>query len=185
MHSKSCAPCLGFKHLHQRMGSLPFHLNLSPLPPGPQAWLDPREFCLLPDVLCTLVQFSPSVMSNSFLYHGVQYSRFPCPSPTPRSCSDSCSSGRCCHPTISSSVIPFSSLQSLPTSGSFPRSQFFASGGQSIGVSASASVLAMNVQDWLSLVLTGWIFLQSKGLSRVFSNTTVQKHQFFDTRLFL
>ena len=105
--SKSCAPCLGFKDLHQRMGSLPFHLNLSPLPPGPQAWLDPKDFCLLPNILCTLVQFSLSVMSSSFLYHGVQYARLPCPSPTAGVCSDSCSSGRICHQTISSSVFPF------------------------------------------------------------------------------
>ena len=106
-HSKSCAPCLGFKDLHQRMGSLPFHLNISPLPPGPQAWLDPKDFCLLPDVLCTSVQISLSVMSNSLLYHGVQHARFPCPSPTPVACSNSCSSGWWCHPTISSSVFPF------------------------------------------------------------------------------
>ena len=106
-HSKSCAPCLGFKDLHQRMGSLPFHLNLSPLPPGPQAWLDPKDFCLFSDVLCSLVQFIVSVVSNSFLYHGVQYARFPCPSPTAGVCSDSCSSGRICHQTISSSVFPF------------------------------------------------------------------------------
>ena len=90
-----------------RMESLHFHLNLSPLPPVPQAWLDPKDFCLFPEVFCTLVQFSLSVMCNSFLYHGIQYSRFPCPSPTPRSCSDSCSSGRWCHPTVSSSVFPF------------------------------------------------------------------------------
>ena len=101
-------------------------------------------------------------------------------SPTPRAYSNSCPSSQWCHPTISSSVIPFSShLQSFPASGSFQMSQFFASGGQSIGVSASTSVLPMNIQDWFLLVLTGWIFLQSKGLSRVFSNTTVQKHQFF------
>jgi len=107
-HSKSCAPCLRFKHLHQRLGSLLFHLNLSPLPPGPQAWLDPKDICLLPDVLCTLVQFSLSVISNSLLYHGVQNARFPCPSPTPRACSDSCSSGRWCHQQfhILSSPLP-------------------------------------------------------------------------------
>ena len=104
-YSRSCAPCLGFKDLHQRMGSLPFHLNISPLPPGPQAWLDPKDFCLLPDVLCTSVQISLSVMSNSLLYHGVQHARFPCPSPTPGACSNSCSSGWWCHPTISSSVF--------------------------------------------------------------------------------
>ena len=108
IHSKSCAPCLGFKDLHQRMGSLPFHLNLSPLPPGPQAWLDPR---LLPAPRCPLyissVQFILSVMSNSLLYHGVQLARFPCPSPTPGACSNSCSWSQWCYPTISSSVFPF------------------------------------------------------------------------------
>ena len=106
------------------------------------------------------------------------------PSPTPRACSNSCPSSQWCHPTILSSVIPFSScLQSFPTSGSFPMSQFFALGGQSIGVSASASVLPMNIQDWFPLGWTGWISLQSKGLSRVFSNITVQKHQIEDEKL--
>ena len=110
----------------------------------------------------------------------------PCPSPTPRACSNSCPLCRWCHPTISSSVVPFSScLQSVPASGSFPMSLFFASGGQSIRVSASASVLPMSIQDWFPLGLAGWISLLSKGLSRVFSNTTVQKHQFFGTQLFL
>ena len=126
------------------------------------------------------VQFSCSVMSNSFLPLGVQHSRLPCPSPTPRACSNSCPSSRWCHPTISSSVVPFASyLQSFPASGSFPMSPFFASGGQSIGASASASVLPMNIQDWFPFRLTGLTSLQSKGFSRVFSNTTVQKHQFF------
>ena len=107
-------------------------------------------------------------------------SRLPCPSPTPRVYSNSCPSSRWCHPTISSSVIPFSSRpQSFPASGSFPMSQFFTSGGKSIRVSASASVFPMNIQDWLSSGLTGLISLQSMGLSRVFSNTTVQKHQLF------
>ena len=102
--------------------------------------------------------------------------RLPCPSPTPRACSNSCPSSQWCHPTISSSVVPFSScLQSFPASGSFPMSQLFASGGQSVGVSASASVPPMNIQDWFPLGLTGWISLLSKELSRVFSNTTVQK----------
>ena len=103
-----------------------------------------------------------------------------------QSLTNSCPLSWWCHPTISSSVIPFSShLQSFPTSGAFPMSQLFASGGQSIGVSASASLLPMNIQDWFPLGWTGWIFLQSKGLSRVFSNTTVQKHQFFGTQLSL
>ena len=108
------------------------------------------------------------------------------PPPTPRACSNACSFSQWCHPTISSSVIPFSScLQSFPASGSFPMSQFFTSDGQSIGVSASASVLPVNIQDCFPLGLTGWISLQSRGLSRVFSNTTVQKHQFFSTQLSL
>ena len=116
--------------------------------------------------------------------HGLQHARHPCPSPTPRIYSNSCSSSWWCHPTISSSVIPFSShLQSFPASGSFPVSQFCASGGQSTG--ASASILPMNTQDWSPLGWTGWTSLQSKGLSRVFSNTTVQKHQFLGTRLSL
>ena len=126
------------------------------------------------------VPFSHSVMSDSLQPHGLQHTRLPCPSPTPRACSNSCPSIQWCHPTISSSVVPLSShLQSFPASGYFPMSQFFTSGGQSIGVSASASVLPKNIQDWFPLGLTDWISLQFKGLSRVFSNTTVQKHQFF------
>ena len=131
-------------------------------------------------------QFSSSVVSNSLQLHGLQHARPPCPSPAPRTYSNSCPSSQWCHPTISSSVIPFSSnLQSFPASGSIPVSQFFQSGGQSIGASASASVLPMYIQDWFPLGLTGWNCLQSKGLSRVFSNTTVQKHQFFGTQLSL
>ena len=108
----------------------------------------------------------------------------PCPSQTPRACSNPCPLSRWCHPSISSSVIPLSScLQSFPTSGSFSMSQLFASGGQSIGDSASASVFPMNIQDWSPLGWTGWISLQSKGLSRVLSNTTIQKHQFFSAQL--
>ena len=110
--------------------------------------------------------------------HGLQHTRLPCPSLTPGAYSNSCPLSRWCHPTISSSVVPFSSrLQSFPVSGSFPVSQFFTSDRQSIGVSASTSILPMNIQDWFPLGWTGWISLQSKGLSRVFSNTTVQKHQ--------
>ena len=131
------------------------------------------------------VQFSRSVISNSLQPHGLQHARLPCLSPTPGTCSNSYPSSHWCHPTISSSIVPFSLHQSFPASGSFPVSQFFASGGQSIGASASASVLPMNIQDWFSLGWTGWIFLQSKGLSRVFSNTTVQKHQFFSAQLSL
>ena len=132
------------------------------------------------------VQFSHSVMSNSLWTHGLQQTRFPCPSPTLGACSNSCPLRWWCHPTISSSVVPFSSCpQSFPASGSFPMSQLFASGGQSIGASASASVLPMNIQNWFPLGWTGWISLQSKGLSRVFSNTTLQKHQFFGAQLAL
>ena len=128
----------------------------------------------------SLVQFSCSVVSNSLLPHGLQLTRLPCPSPAPRACSNSCPLSLWCHPTISSSVIPFSScLQSFPASGSFPVSQLFASGGLSIGASASASILLMNSHDWSPLGWTGLISVQSKGVSRAFSNTTVQKYQFF------
>ena len=123
-------------------------------------------------------QFSHSVIFDSLWPHGLQHARLPCPSPTPRAYSNSCQSSQWCYPTISSSVIPFSScLQSFPVSGSSLMSQRFAWGGQSIGVSASTSILPVNIQDWFPLGWTGWISLQSKGLSRVFSNTTVQKHQ--------
>ena len=128
----------------------------------------------------TSVQFSCSVVSNSWWPHGPKHSRPSCPSPTPRVYPNACPLSQWCHPTISSSVVPFSShLQSFPASGSFQISQFFPSGGQSIGVSAATPVLPMNIQNWFPLGWTGWISLQSKGLSRVFSNTTVQKHQFF------
>ena len=129
-------------------------------------------------------QFS-SVASNSLWPHELQHTRPPCPSPTPRVCSDSCPSCQRCHPTISSSVTHFSYLQYFPSSGSFPISQFFTSGGQSIGASASASILPMNIQDWFPLGRTGWICLQSKGFSRVFSDTTVQKHLFFESQISL
>ena len=132
------------------------------------------------------VQFSCSIVSDSLRPHGLQHARLPCPSPSPRACSNSCPLSQWCHPTISSSVDPFSScLQSFPASGSFQMSQLFTSGGQSIGVSASASVLPVNIQDWFPLGLTGWISLRSKGLSRVFSNTTVWKHTFFGSQLSL
>ena len=129
-----------------------------------------------------LLLFSYSVMSNSLPLHGLQHTRLPRSSPSPRACSNSCSLSQWCHPTISPSVAPFCCPQSLPASGSFLMSRLFTSGGQSIGASASASVLPTNIQDWIPLGLTGWISLQSKGLSRVFSNTTVQKHQFFDAQ---
>ena len=123
----------------------------------------------------SIAQSCPTLRS-----HGVQHASPPCPSPTPGAYSNSCPLCRWCHPTISSSVIPFSSrLQSFPAWGSFPVSQFFASDSQRIGVSASASVLPVNIQSWFPLGWTGWISLQSKELSRVFSNTTVQKHLFF------
>ena len=132
------------------------------------------------------VWFSHSVMSDSLWPHGLQHARPPCPSPTPGVYSNSCPLSWWCNPTISSSVVPSSScLQSFPASASFPMSPFFSSGGQSIGVSASASVLPKNIQDWFPLGWTGGISLQSKGLSRVLSNPTVQKHQFFSTQLSL
>ena len=131
------------------------------------------------------VQFSHSVMSESLQPHGLQHARPPCPSPTPGVYSNPCPLSRWCHPTISSSVIPFSCLQSFPTSGSLQMSQLFTSGGQSTGVSASTSVLPINIQDWFPLGWTGWISLLSKRLSRVFSNSTVQKHPFFGTQLSL
>ena len=129
-------------------------------------------------------QFSCSVVSDSLRPHELQHTRPPCPSPTPRVHSDSHPSSRWCHPAISSSVVPFSSCpQSLPASGSFQMSQCFTWGGQSTGVSALASFLPKNTQGWSPSEWTGWISLQSKGLSRIFSNTTVQKHQFFSTQL--
>ena len=132
------------------------------------------------------VQFSRSVMSNSLWPHGLQHARLPCPSPNPGACPNSCPLSQWYHTIISSSIIPFSScLQSFPALWYFPVSQLFASGGQNIGASASASVIPMNIQGWFSLEWTGWISLQSKGLSIVFSNTTVQKHQFFDVQLSL
>ena len=132
------------------------------------------------------VQFSHSVVSSSLQAHEPKHARPPSPSPTPGDHPNPCPSSQWwCHPTISSSVIPFSSCpQSFPASGSFQMSQLFASGGQSTGVSASTLVLPGNTQDWSPLGWTDWISLQSKGLSRVFSNTTVQKHQFFSTQLF-
>ena len=157
----------------------------------PHNWLakKPREatshlFTCSPSESISSVQLSHSVVSNSLRPHETQHVRPPCPPSTPRVRSNSCPSSQWCHPAISSSVIPFSSCsQSLPASGSFPMSQIFSWRGQSIGLSASASVLPMNTQDWSPLEWTCWISLQSKGLSRVFSNTTVQKHQFFGAQL--
>jgi len=134
----------------------------------------------LPIYIYIYMLFSCSIVFNPLWPHGLQHTRLPYPSQSPGVCSDSCPLSWWCHPTISSSVVPFSScLQSFPASGSFQMSQFFTSGGQSAGVSAPASVLPMNIQDWFPLEWTSWISLPSKGLSRVFSNTTVQKHPFF------
>ena len=147
-----------------------------------------REFLLYLEKKCcsqqtTVLLFSPSVVYDFLQPRGLQHARLPCPSLSLWVCSNSCSLSWWCHPTISSSVIPFSShLQSFPASGSLPVSQFFASDGQSIGASAAASVLPMNIQDWFPLEWTGLISLQSRGLSRIFSNTTVQKHQFFSAQ---
>ena len=132
------------------------------------------------------VQFSHSVVSDSLRPHGLQHARLPCPSSTTGARANSCPSSRWCHPTISSSVVPFCSHpQSCPALGLIPKNQFFSSGAQSIGASASAAVLPMNIQDWSPLGWTGWISLQSKGPSRVFSNPTVQKHKFFRVQLYL
>ena len=148
--------------------------------------ISPRIVLLLLLSVLSSVQFSHWVVSDSLRSHGLQLARLPCPSPTPGVYWNSCPLSRWCHPTISSSVVPFSScLQSFPASGSFQMSQFFTSGGQSIGVSASTSVLPVNIQDWFPLGWVGCISLKSKGLSRVFSNTTVQKHQFFGAQLSL
>ena len=142
-----------------------------------------KNWCVTKNML---LLFSCSVMSNSLWSHGQQHTRLLYPSLSLRVYSNSYPLNWWCHPTISSSVIPFSScLQSLPSSGSFQMSQLFTSGGKSTGVSASASVLPMNIQDWSPLGWTDWISLQSKGLSRLFSNTTVQKHQFFGVQLSL
>ena len=161
-------------------------------------WMRTRGLCKLPDGRdwlwgklslalegrVMLSQFSLVAQSCLTLWlRGLQHARLTCPSPTARAYSNSCPLNQWYVPTISSSVIPFSCLKSFPASWSFPVSQFFALGGQSIGVSASASALQMNIQDWFPLGWTGWISLQSMGLSRVLSNTTVQKHQFFSTQL--
>ena len=141
-------------------------------------WMDKEVVVRIHDGIFSSVQFSHSVMSDSLRPHESQYARPPCPSPTPGLYPNSRALSRWCHPANSSPVVPFSfCLQSFPASGSFQVSQLFTSGGQSIGVSASTSVLPMNTQDWSPLGWPGWISLQSKGFSRVFSNTTVQKHQ--------
>ena len=151
------------------------------------AWICSFSTCQIFFLICLFfVLFSCSVMSDSLQPHGLQYARVPYPSPSPWGCSNSCPSSSWCHPTISSSVVPFSScLLFFLALASFPESWLFISGGQSIGAAASMSVLSMSIQDWFPLELTDWISLQSKGLSRVFSNTTVEKHQFFSTQLSL
>ena len=147
-----------------------------------ESWNSAPESMQSPDnlrisVYTYTLSFSCSVVSDSLQSHGLQHTRLPCPSLSPRGCSNSCPLNWWCYPTISSSVIPFSScLQSFPASGSFPLSQLFASAGQSIGATASASILPVNIQGRFPLGLTGWISLQSKGLSGI----TVQKLQFFD-----
>ena len=144
-------------------------------------WLNSNPYLAIN--FSSVTQLCPT--SNSLQAHGLQHARIPDPSPIPGAYSNSCLLSWWCHATISSAVVPFSShLQSFPASGSFPVSQLFASGGQSIGASASATVLPMNIQDWFPLGLTGLIF-QSKELSRVFSNTTVQKYQFFGAQVSL
>ena len=162
------------------------HESMYMSPSGAPQGKKPGSHDLRPENDTCSLQFSHSVISNYLRLHGLQHTRLPCPSPTCRACSNWYPSSWWSHPNISSSVIPFSScLQSFPASGPFLMSQFFTSGDQSVGVSASASVLPMNIQDWFPLGWTGWISLQSKGLSRVFSNTTVQKHQFFGAQLSL
>ena len=174
-------------------GSLPSCTSLPPPTPSHSSRLSQSTGFALPEscifqngyliLHISSVQLSCSVMSDSLRPHEPQHARPPCPS-TPRVHPNPCPSSQWCHPTITSFVVPISSCpQSFPASGSFQMSQLFASGGQSTGVSASSSVLPMNTQDWAPLGWTGWISLQSKELSRVFSNTTVQKHQFFSTQL--
>ena len=166
-----------------------FYLSLESYKCGPVTWILQRQMCYTKEYLAEKrkayflsqisgsVQFSNSVISDFFRPHGLQHPRLPCPSSTSRACSNSWPLSQWCHPTISSSVSTFSScLQSCPASGYVPINQFFASGGQGIGTSASASVLPLDIEDRSPLGWTGWISLQSKGLSRVFSNTTVQKH---------
>ena len=144
------------------------------------------KFCVLPLLLLLFSSVQLLSHANSLWPHRLQHAKPHCPSPTPRVYWNSCPLSQWFHPTISFSVIPFSShLQSFPASGSFQMSQFFTSGAQSIGVSASTSIFLTNIQDWFPLGWTGWIFLKPKGLSRVFSNTTVQKHQFFRAQLSL
>ena len=182
---------LAFSMIHRLLGIW----SLVPLPFLNPAWTSRslRFTCcwslawrILSITLLACVQFSHSVVSDSLGPHEPQHAKLPCPSPTPGVHANPCPLSHWCHPIISSSVVPYSSCpQSFPASGSFPMSQLFARGSQSIGVLASISVLPMNTQDWSPLGWTSWISLQSKGLSRVFSNTTVQKHQVFGAQLSL
>ena len=181
MHTPNTTKMLNITVILSWRWTFPHTQCLSVLTPPTTRFRDNLFSIFIPNIL-----FSCSVVSNSLRSHGLQHARPACPLPTPGVYSNPCPLSRWCHPTISSSVVPFSSrLQSFSASGSFQMSQFFASGGQSIGDSTSASVLPMNIQDWFPLRWTGWISLQSKGLSRVFSNTTVQKHQFFSAQFSL
>ena len=173
--------CSGFKRKIKTISSWEERIiwgTTLPLSGSSNIFLNVKMFYKIKNL--SSVQFSCSVMSDSLQPHEPQHARPPCPSPTPGVHPKSCPLSWWCHPIISSSVIPFFSC---PQSGSFQINQLFASGNQSIGVSASTSVPPMNTQDWSPLGWTGWFSLQSKGLSRVFSNTTVQKHQFFCTQL--
>ena len=177
IHSTHLGTYIFSQNLHIVLYSYQQYISV-PICPHPHRYVTSISF--------SSVQFSHSIMSDSLRPHELQHTRPSCSSPTPRVYSNSRALSRWCHPTISSSVVPFSScLQSFPTSGSFQMSQLFTSRGQSFGVSALTSVLPMNTQDWSPLGWTGWISLQSKGLSRVFSNTSVQKHQFFCAQLSL
>ena len=168
----ACTQCLLYIYIYIAFKNILFHYGLS----------QDTEYSSLCYTISS-VQFSRSVVSDSLRPHELQHARPPCPSPTPRVYPNPWPSSQWCHPATSSSVVPFFSCpQSSPASGSFQMSQLFTSGGQSIGASDPTS---MNTQDWSPLGWTGWISLQSKGLSRVFSNTTVQKHQFFSTQLSL
>ena len=172
-------------HVHCISDAIQPSHPLMPSSPSSLIFTQISDFSDESTICISSVHFSRSVMSDSLWSHGLQHARLPCPSPTPRACSNSCPSSRWCHTTISSSVFRFSScLQSFPASGSFQMSQFFASGGQIIGALASVSVPPMSNQDWFSLGWIGLISLQSNGLSRVFSNTTVSKHQSFSSQLF-
>ena len=171
-------------HEDNRVGYTSWTCRECPVPWVKRQYVFHRSSRMLTSGFLSSVQFSRSVVSSSLWPHGLQHTRPPCSSPIPGVYSNSCPLSWWCYPTISSSVVPFSfCLQSFPASGSFQMSQFFASGGQNFGVSASASVLPMNIQDWFPLGWTGLISLQAKGLSRVFSNTTVQKHWYFDAQL--